>query len=63
MGGGLWAGLIVNVEEGRSALCLEHCFIWLRELNTKKIGVEVFVDLQNVVFEANEEEKMVRENN
>jgi hypothetical protein len=43
-------------------LCLEHCFIWLRDLDTKKIGAEVFRELQNVV-EENGEDKMVRESN
>ena len=23
-------------------LCLKHCFTWLRDLDTKKIGAEVF---------------------
>ena len=23
-------------------LCLEHCFIWFRDLDAKKIGTEVF---------------------
>ena len=37
-------------------LCLEHCFIWLRELDTMKIGV-VFGELQNVVLEEHGEDK------
>ena len=45
-------------------LCLEHCFIWLRDLVTKKSGAEVFGELQNVVLEEeNGEDKMVREIN
>ena len=28
-------------------LCLEHCFIWLRDLDTKKFGAEVFEELRN----------------
>ena len=44
-------------------LCLEHCFIWLRDLDTKEIGVEVFGELSNVVLEENEEDKMVEESN
>ena len=30
---------------------MEHCFIWLRDLNAKKIGTEVFGELRNVVLE------------
>ena len=44
-------------------LCLEHCFKWLRDLDTKKIGTEVFGELRNVVLEENGEDKMVRESN
>ena len=44
-------------------LCLEHCFIWLRDMNIKKIETEVFVELPNVVLEDNGEDKMVRESN
>jgi hypothetical protein len=40
---------------------LEHCFIWLRDLDTKEIGEEVFGELQNVVLEEDGEDKMVRE--
>ena len=47
----------------RQVLCLEHCFIWLRDLDTKKIGMEVFGELRNVVLEENGEDKMVRESN
>ena len=32
----------------RCLLCLEHCFIWLRDVDTKKIGTEVFGELQNM---------------
>ena len=32
-------------EEIGQVLCLEHCFIWLRDLDTKKIGTEVFGEL------------------
>ena len=38
-------------------------FIWLRDLNTKKIGAEVYGELLNVVLEKNGEDKMVRESN
>ena len=48
-------------EEIGQVLCLEHCFIWLRDLDTKKIGVELFGKLQNVVLEENGEDKMVKE--
>ena len=37
--------------------------IQLIDLNTKKIKVEVFVELRNVVMEENGEDKMERENN
>jgi hypothetical protein len=40
-----------------------HCFIYLRDLDFKKIGVKVFRELQNMVMDENEEDKMVRENN
>ena len=39
---------------------MEHCFIWLRDLDTKKIGKEVFGELRNVVLEENGEDKKVR---
>jgi hypothetical protein len=50
-------------EEIGQVLCLEHCFIWLRGLDTKKIGAEVFGELWNVVLEENGEDKIVRESN
>jgi hypothetical protein len=34
-------------------LCLEHCPVWLRDLDTKNIGTKLFSDLQNVVLEEN----------
>ena len=37
--------------------------IWLRDLDTKKIGTEVFRELRNVVLEENGEDKVVRESN
>ena len=40
---------------------MEHCFIWLRDLDTKKIGTEVFRELRNVVLEENGEDKMAKE--
>jgi hypothetical protein len=39
-------------------LCLEHCIPWLRDLDTKKLGAEVFEELQN---EKIVEYKMARE--
>ena len=36
---------------------MKHCFIWLRDLDTKKIGAELFRELQNLVLEENEEIK------
>ena len=44
-------------------LHLEHSFIWVRDLDTKKIGAEVFGHIRNVVLEENEEDKIVRESN
>ena len=34
--------------------------IWLKDLDTKKIGAQVFGELRNVVLEKNGEDKMVR---
>ena len=39
-------------------LCLEHCFTWLVDLDTKQIGAEVFGELRNVVLVENGENKM-----
>jgi hypothetical protein len=39
---------------------LEHCFIWLTNLDTTKIRVEVFVELRNMVLEENGEDKFFR---
>jgi hypothetical protein len=50
-------------EEIGYVLCLEHCLIWLRDLGTKKIGVEVFGELCNVVLEEKGKNKMVRGSN
>ena len=44
-------------------LCLKHCFIWLRDLDTKKIEAEIFGEFWNFVLEENGEDKMVRESN
>ena len=35
--------------------------MWFRDLDNKKIGAEVFGELQNVMLEENGEDKMVRE--
>ena len=40
---------------------LEHCFIWLRDLDAKKIGAEIFRELWNVVLDENGEDKMISE--
>jgi hypothetical protein len=32
---------------------LKHCFIWLRDPDTKKIAAEVFGELSDVVLEKN----------
>ena len=41
-------------------LCLEHCFIWLRDLDTKEIGWKY---LDSFEMEENGEDKMVGESN
>jgi hypothetical protein len=41
---------------------LEHYVVWFRDVDTKKIGVEVFRELQ-VVLEENGDDKMARESN
>ena len=38
------------------------CIKWLWDLDTKKIGAEVFGELWNIVLEENGEDKMVIEN-
>ena len=38
-------------------LCLEHFFIWLRDLDTKKIGALVFGEPCNVALEENGEDE------
>ena len=50
-------------EEIGYVLYLEHCFIWLRDLDTETIRAEVFRELWNMVLEENGEDKMVRESN
>ena len=30
---------------------MELCFKWLKDLDTKKIGAEIFGELQNIVLE------------
>ena len=42
---------------------MENCFIWLRDLDTRKIEEEVFGELCNVVLEENIKDKMVTESN
>ena len=37
---------------------MEHCFTWLRDLDTNKIGVKIFGELRNLVLEENGEQKM-----
>jgi hypothetical protein len=48
----------LNLEEIGEMLYLEHCFIWLRDLDTKRIQEEVFGEFWNGVLEENEEDKM-----
>ena len=38
-------------------LCLEHCIIWSRDLETKKIEAEVLGEIQ-VMLDENGEDKM-----
>ena len=42
-------------------LCLEYCFVWVRDLDTKKIRAEVFKEPRNVVLVDNGEDEMVTE--
>ena len=44
-------------------LRLEHFTVWLRDLNIKKIGADVFGKLRNVMLEENEVDKIVRKTN
>jgi hypothetical protein len=37
--------------------CLQHCAVWLRDLDTKKIGTEIYGELRNVVMQENGEDK------
>ena len=37
--------------------------VWVRDLDTKKIGVEIFGKLQNVVLKENGEDKMIKGSN
>ena len=39
------------------------CLIWLRDMDSKKIGVELFGEFWNMVQEENGEDKMVTESN
>jgi hypothetical protein len=39
---------------------LEHCIVWIRDLDNKKIGAEVFGELRNVMLKENGEDKMTR---
>jgi hypothetical protein len=52
MNGGNWLGVMFGAM-----------IYMARHLNTKKIGVEIFGDLRNVVLEENGEDNMVGESN
>jgi hypothetical protein len=39
---------------------LEYCFIYHRDLDTKKIGADIFGELPNAVVEENGKGKVVR---
>ena len=38
---------------------MQHCFVWLRDLDTKKIRTEVFGELRNEELEENGEDKLM----
>ena len=40
---------------------MENCIVWLRALDTQKIGAEVFGEIVSVVLEKNVEDTLVRE--
>ena len=42
-------------------LWLEHCSVWFRDLDTKKVRAEVFGELRNVVLGENREDNMTTE--
>ena len=42
---------------------LEHCIVWFRGLETKKIRAEVFGELWNVVLKENAKDKMAKGSN
>jgi hypothetical protein len=48
----------LNSKEIGEVLYLEHCFIWLRDQDTNKIGAEVFQELSNVVLQEIGEDKI-----
>ena len=50
-------------EKIPEVIFLEYCSIGLRDLETKKVEVEVFGEFWNVVLEENGEDTMVTENN
>ena len=39
-------------------LCFENCFIWLRDLENKKIRPDLFEELLNMVLEENGDDTM-----
>ena len=41
----------LNIEVRKKLVRCYICIVWLRDLDTKKIGMEVSVDLQNMVLE------------
>ena len=55
----------VNIELRKNlvVLCMDHCIILLRDLDTKKTGGELIGELRNVVLEENGEDKKVRVSN
>ena len=52
----------LNVEfRNKLVLCLEHCFLCFRKLDTKKNGTKVFGEIRNVVLEKNGVEKVTKD--
>ena len=49
-------------KETGYVLYLEHCIVWLKDLDTKKIGVKAFGRLWNVVLD-NEDDEVAKESN
>ena len=53
----------MNSVRNYSDVILEYYIVWLRDLDTEKIGAGVFGELRNVVLEENEEDEMAMKRN